>query len=498
MLCQDRYFGGVLHDLSTSELPIDVVSFSLNAPEIESLIADMLRPISFHRSFRYRALPALPLAVRDAEGRIGFDTPKNPGIQTLVSERGLLHLPVPDFGGKLSFYSQTWAVDIDISRSTDQYQKRMLFPLTAETSSIVRTRKGRVHLGRGLSAFMDSQSTEPADTALEIPAFASLLRQLVMRPVRHGVATQSKFHELGRHDSSNRLAAFLNIFRNSFELVEEFFDDKFWVDIFEKLCNSEKVAGDAIIFDELVAVCIGVMQQHGMELGPREETFRNEANLRHGLRRTVQELCDYRALLPGFKLKCLHCASTFWYQLKGAAEVVECNGCLQNFAFPIEQPFAYKLNNLVKNNLFESRTKRHGNLTVIRALASLHTRARHSFEHSPQVNLYDRTQGGKPIAELDIAALVDGRLVIGEAKHRSTGFFDDNLKSLRSLVSVAQEIYPDEIVLACYEDERDKLAKAKKSLVGLFNQWKYEPTITTLLVSAPDYFNLTGYRYFYY
>lgn len=68
---------------------------------------------------------------------------------------------------------------------------------------------------------------------------------------------------------------------------------------------------------------------------------------------------------------------------------MECSGCQRNFAFPAEQPFDYRLNSVVKNNMFQSRRTRDGNRTVIRTLALLHERARQSFGYSPQVNLYD-------------------------------------------------------------------------------------------------------------
>ncbi|MGI4737100.1 MAG: hypothetical protein ACRYG7_18170 [Janthinobacterium lividum] len=262
----------------------------------------------------------------------------------------------------------------------------------------------------------------------------------------------------------------MSIFNQDFTLVEEFFDDKFWVDTFEKLCTSEVLAGDAFAFEDLVSACRELFQQGGAALGAREATHRNEDNLRLGLRRTVQELCGYGALLPGFILKCPRCSSIAWYPLKGAAEQVECSGCQRNFAFPAEQPFAYRLNSVVKNNMFQSRRTRDGNLTVIRTLALLHARARQSFGYSPQVNLYDSFHSGRPCSELDIAAQVDGQLIIGEAKHSSAAFFTDNSKSLRSLVEVAKQIYPDQVILACYEDQYGKMARAEQALIHLFNR----------------------------
>jgi len=83
---------------------------------------------------------------------------------------------------------------------------------------------------------------------------------------------------------------------------------------------------------------------------------------------------------------------------------------------PIESNFSYKLNDLIKNNIFQSKTQRDGNLTVIRTLISLGSkRSYYSFNYNSQLNLYDNHHSKKPANEIDIVSLVDGKLVIGEA-----------------------------------------------------------------------------------
>jgi hypothetical protein len=497
LLCNDQFFGGVLYDMSTYEHPIEVVSLTLTKTEIEDLITNSLRPISFHRAFRHRDIASFPFEVRGASGYRARDSKERATNHTLMTEKGLVHLPLPSFLSDITNGTGKWAVDMEISQSVADHRNQLLFPLTARSESIERQYKGRVRLDRQLSLVVPDYRYNTLDARLEIPSFPSLLRQLVMMPVIHGTMIHTKLRDLGPHDSSNRLAAFLRIFNNDFDVIWSFFSDKFWVDTFEKLAISGKVAGDAITFDELVTNCVATLRNLGIELGPRESTIQNEGNLRLGLRRTVQELCDYRALLTGFKLKCSHCASIFWYPLKNTAELVNCFGCLQDFVFFVEQPFAYKLNDIIKNNLFQSQTQRDGNLTVIRALANLHSRARNGFGYSTQVNLYDNTTTYKPVSDLDIAALVDGKLVIGEAKHSSKLFFQDNRKSLLSLIEAAKEIHPDELMLVCYEDEHDKLNRASQFLAHYFRNEIYKPTITTLLIEKPTYFHLSSYRYFY-
>ena len=212
---------------------------------------------------------------------------------------------------------------------------------------------------------------------------------------------------------------------------------------------------------------------------------------------TLRKLCNYKVFLKGFTIKCTNCSSHFWYPLTEIDHTVNCKGCLESFDFPVEPEFSYRLNDLIKNNIFQSPTQRDGNLAVIRSIVSIRRRSRSSFEYSPQLNLYNDYHSNKPCSEIDLLALSDGNFIIGEVKHNSKGFSENKNKALEGLVEIAKEIYPDKIILACYEDSNDKLEKAKKGLVHLFKKWAYQPEIEAIQLHTPDYFHLKGHRYFY-
>lgn len=498
LLASDKYFGALLHDLSGND-SIKVVSTSLDKSEIEGFINEKLNPIAFYRTFKYKDINNFPFDILDSQGHYERDYNESFKTQILISEKGLFYLPKLSFTDKVSFFAQKWAVDIELLEVRDtNFRNEIKFPFTSETQYIIKGVKGRINRMNNLSVFIHNQRNTSDSLEIHIPPFQSLLKQLISNPVIQGEAINTQYVYSTPHDSSNKLSAFLKAFNYDFTTIDDFFTDKFWVGLFEELITNEKVAGDSISFEEIKQKAIDALKEKGIELGQKGETYQNEENLNYGLKETLGELCEYSVFLKGFNLKCDNCSSKFWYPINEVNEIINCKGCLENFDLPIEPKFAYKLNDLIKNNIFQSKTHRDGNLTVIRTLASIYNRSRHSFGYSPQLNIFTDIHSGKPSNELDIVCSSDGKFIIGEAKHNSKGFFEERMKSLKSLVEISKIIYPDKIILACYDDEHEKLDKAKQGLLHLFNKWEYQPEIETLLLLQPDDFNVGGHRYFYY
>ena len=496
-LCKDKFFGGVLYDQCTKN-NIEIVSFSLSAAEIKSLIETNLKPIAFNTRFVQKTVESFPYEVLDANGLFERNYGESTSTQTLVSEEGLIQLPKLTFTDEVGLFPQKWALDVMIKKGSSNHLAHKQFPLTTQTQYIIKGVEGRINQRRNISVFIHNQQNTESTLEIIVPQFSNLIRQLIKSPVIHGETKDSKFLTVGSHDDSNRLAAFIKTFKGSFDTIDDFFTDKFWVDLIEDLCTTKSLAGPTITFKKLVSRCEEILQENGITLGEREKTFQNKENLEIGLKMTLKELCDYRVFLKGFNIKCSNCSSHFWYPLTEIDHAVNCKGCLKNCDFPIEPEFAYKLNDLIKNNVFQSPTQRDGNLAVIRSLVSIRRRSHKSFEYSPQLNLYDDYHSNKPFSDIDLVAISDGKFIIGEVKHNSKLFSENSNKALKGLVEMAKEIFPDKIILACYEDSNDKLEKAKKGLIHLFKKWEYQPEIEILQLHTPDYFHLKGHKYFYY
>ncbi len=496
ILVGEEYFGKLL-SLMSIENPIYVVSTSLTKSELETIIETKLKSISFYKSFTYKDVKNFPFEIMDANGLIERNFGETQSIQIFSSNNGIYFIPKLSFTEKLEYYPQQYAIDIQLKKSTSDYRNNIKFPYNTDTEFLFRDVKGRINRIRDISIIIHNQINTTATLDVNISSFRNLIRQITHHPIIDGDKTTTKYIDSGFNDNSNKLAAFIKLFDNNFSTISDFFSDKFWVGIFEHLSTNDMVAGEAISFEEIKTRCIDVLSEKKIKLEEKEKTVHNEENLSIGLKRTIQELCNFRVLLKGFKLKCINCSSAFWYHIEEVGDTIKCKGCLQRFELPIEPNFSYKLNDLIRNNLFQPDSQRDGNLTVIRTLVLLKDQSRNAFEYTPQLDLFTNYYSKKPESEIDIVCLVDGLLIIGEAKHNSERFSENGNKCLKSLVEVAKAIHPDKIVLSCYIDKYRRLEKAKQGLIHLFNKWEYEPEIETFILSPPDYFHLDSHRYFW-
>lgn len=505
LLCVDEYFGKVLEQLDF-ENTIHITSTSLSQIEIEEIVDTKLKPVSKYLRFEVNQMSnKFPCEVLDANGLFERNYGEVTSTIVIPGNESIIQLPELSFTKKLDFFSQSWIVDIAIKEYGGTNPNEIKYPLTTDTRYIIKGNEGRINLQRNVSILINSQQQESDTLNISLPNIMDLASQLIMRPVINGQSVNNKYVHIGHHDDSNKLNGFLNLFNRDLHSISDFFSDDFWVSIFEELSTSEKTAGDAICFYGILDKCKDRMQNAGViELtyegkikGNKNDTYINEENLVLGLKNTMEELCQYRVFLKGYNSKCPHCSSRFWYSIKDVGESLNCKGCYNNYDLPVEPAFAYKLNDLVKNNIFQTPTSRNGNLTVIRTLALLSNVGFSSFSYTAQLNLYSGVRPTKISGDIDIFCIENGKLIIGEAKHDSKAFTENRNKSLKSLVDVAKTIRPDKIVLSCYEDTNDKLAKAKHGLIHAFNRWEYQPEIETIAIGKPDDFHLKGHRYFY-
>ena len=524
LLLQDSDWANILNQTYSEGSLIDIVSFSLSPEELAPIELN-LKEISRYKRFRIIDSPSFPFEILDHQ-LLNWNNSERMNIQTINAPEHTVSTPLLSFGDSLNKSPAKWAVDIQIKTSN----RTLKFPYTYDSQFTI-SRKSRVNRHREFSALIDGQMDDhSAVLNIRIPKFYDTASQLITSPRFINQKPKYLYSEIGYNDSSSKLKEFLKLFE-SFHSLQEFISDKFWMDFFYELSSNARTEGDCFTFSNLFVRCLHVLKDKKVlmkafkmfdlpklskgqlfcnEIASLKPSFNweisyrlNENNLRRGLIRTVQELVEYKVLLPGFTVKCEHCSSTVWYSINNISDRVVCRGCSNYNDFQAETPLSYKLNSLVKNNIAmrdeNGKIVADGNMTVIRTLCYLSQEARQNFEYLPQLDIYPIGHARMNETDLDVFCLVDGRLFIGECKNSSSSFKIDkagNCKTLNNLLKISDKIKPDTMVLACTMDEGDKLDKAKKYLEYHMRDWEYKPKILAYIPQEPDYFGLEGYKYF--
>lgn len=505
-LIQDPHFFQVL-DKGRKNHPVDLVSQSLTDLELAELISQDLTVMKRNTIFQVKAKSGFPFEV-DPEHIMWFRGSEPVHVHTLVSEEGVYYPPKLSFIDDVADNLQHWVIDVSIDRAGNDGHQQMRFPRTANCRGLLMTKDIRVNRSHSVSVTMWSQTAWKEAITLRIPPFEIRLQQLLTLPFYKGAEHTSGYEKARRSDDSNRLSGFFGLFQGDFTSIETFLGDKFWVDVFEECCKSERAAGDTITFAALLQQCKETMARESFVLDGAAEPRHNTANLTQGLKETLEMLCGYRIFLKGYVLKCSNCASKFWYHLSEVGETYACKGCLTKGDVEVETQMAYKLNELVRTNMLHRQVdpngkvtlRPDGNLTVIRTLVRLQGRSSESFEYSPQMNLYKTYSDTTPTGDLDIICLSKGQFIIGEAKTDSKAFNENGRKSLDSLVDAVKGLRPEQVVLACTVDtitkSKSNLRGAVEYVLDKVKDMVVPPKVEGIKLSEPDYRAFVSSMYF--
>lgn len=163
-------------------------------------------------------------------------------------------------------------------------------------------------------------------------------------------------------------------------------------------------------------------------------------------RTIIDRLLTLNVLRRGFLLYCARCRAYDFYRTDQVGLTFECHACGhaspltrgQWYAKDPEPHWYYAVDQVVRDLLVS-----HGDVPLL-AAADLSRRAS-SVLWCPELEITDETGS----VEIDICAVIDGRIVIGEAKSTTTLRGDKGTEDVaRGLAHAAQLLSADEIVLA--------------------------------------------------
>jgi hypothetical protein len=177
--------------------------------------------------------------------------------------------------------------------------------------------------------------------------------------------------------------------------------------------------------------------------GSDDDFYRN----RRHLDRSIQHLCKAEILFQGREWQCRHCFNRNWITIDSIGRVLQCNVCKRSVPAPVSGNWHFRGNEFVVEAYRD-----HGVEAVIYGLWQLSERARTSFYFAPSMRLwedYPEVVNAKPPLEIDALAVVDGMLYLCEGK--SSAGLDDS--EIVKLVSAAERIRPDVLLIACMEED---------------------------------------------
>lgn len=187
-----------------------------------------------------------------------------------------------------------------------------------------------------------------------------------------------------------------------------------------------------------------------------KEYYRRESHLD----RSIQHLCRREILFQGREWQCGTCFNRNWITIDAIGRILTCSVCGREEPPPVSGDWHFRANAF----LIEAY-REHGVEAVVWTLWELWKRAQRSFYFAPSMWLWneypeEEGDGATPDAELDILAVVDGKLYLCEVKSSSALSKDE----LKQLVGMATKIRPDVLVISCMDEPEGQVNAAVKSL----------------------------------
>lgn len=198
------------------------------------------------------------------------------------------------------------------------------------------------------------------------------------------------------------------------------------------------------------------------------------------LKGDIHDLIESGILATGVRPRCRSCGLASWYHIDETKQILKCKGCGYEFGLRPEQTWYYRLNSLVLEGV-----SRHYLVPVILALGQLLSDARSSFIWTTSLDLYSGRSFDRPIGDLDIVCIQDGRFIIGEVKNVCSLFSQADFDKMEV---IARKIRPDKLIFSTLEVKptpavetmiKSLAAKLQKEGIEVewlaFPYWVFEP-----------------------
>jgi hypothetical protein len=440
--------------------------------------------------------------------------------QQAISNRVLLQTPPSDIA-----LSGDWVLDLNVEfqarhKFFSNEQLWWMLPKRIQLPQLFVQRQGRVNRGGSLSYAMGERSA----VELSIPSEESVLRVALADKRRGHLADADlrqqegcPFEDFRLSDKGKYLDGVIELL-GGLQGASSFFGNSFWRGVVEHVCNRSPHGETATVerirnklrkqrtrllndlghqdFDSIAQRVLSIARAEPtrdtdltwdwlearfikqrrtyvtahpdyLQGIPNDDLAiqpsglsREEENAAKELRDSLQEHVAAGVFFQGVRYRCHACGLAFWRSIHEASRTVDCEGCRTSVPIRVESSWAYRLNTLVRNAVAY-----HGTIPVIWTLTNLRRIGRSIFLYSPGLALFRAWDDATASAELDVACIRDGKLVIGEVKTAHSEFDEE---CLRRLGETASALVADVVVLAAFRGDQARMQTIAQRLEQRF------------------------------
>jgi hypothetical protein len=175
------------------------------------------------------------------------------------------------------------------------------------------------------------------------------------------------------------------------------------------------------------------------------------------VKEALSDMSNNKVLLQGCKVRCQNCLSANWYHIDDLSAEFPCQGCRRYITLPVEIPWSYQINELVRTAIRE-----HGIGPVLRTGYRLMREAKSFFRVLVGVELHEMAdQDTAAIGEFDICWVSDGRFGFAEVK---TSAKDFSAHECAKIVRLAKRVHPDDVLIAAVDGSDEVVEHARSTI----------------------------------
>ena len=379
-----------------------------------------------------------------------------------------LKTPKPKGFKKLDVFKHKWITDVDISKDVRESDKRNGYLLPSKpyfSKDIFLSRRvnyfdaSNVRFTREkISFYCPTQglirSSDNMDNIITKPQLKLLTNFEIFERIFNEAGYYIKLSDKGEYAKNS-----INIFGSLQNIASELRDDKI-KQIFQCFCDFTiaKARKENGIKGSIVNKRVYLNFNDIVSFLDNEKIARKKINFY--LYKNIFE--------RGYVLKCEKCKNADWYRMEEIGQKFICHRCQKKQVYTenhwretAEPIIYYKLNEM----FFQGYS--HNMLVTILTLDKLRRQTKESFFYLPEVEIRKNKNDEKPLIEMDICSISDGKILFGEAKKNAE--IPEKIELYKTIVNKINAYF----VLSTFAD---KWSEDKKKKV-MAMEWRNKPVI---------------------